>query len=101
MKYFNFLTARCFATAADGRRLFCPWGVLTRGYTIPSDETYERLNRKLKLYMIVALALIVVSVFVGPLATAILLALLIVFYLAWMPSLLRDLRRSEETRPPD
>lgn len=99
LRFFNFLTARCFATGTDGRKLFCPWGALTRGYPIPSDAAYERLNRKLKLYMIAALTVIVASALVGPLATAIVLAPLLVFYPAWLPFLLRELRCPEETRP--
>jgi hypothetical protein len=39
--------------------LFFPWGVLGRGYTIDSEQDYERLRRQVKAYTIVSLVLIV------------------------------------------
>ena len=47
MGYFDALTSSYFKTAADGRKLFFPWGVLGRGYLFDSDRDYERLRRQL------------------------------------------------------
>jgi hypothetical protein len=93
----NLLTAGFFTTGADGRKLFFPWGLLTRGYAIPTEAAYERLNHKLKIYMIVMLALIAGSAVSRiPFATVAMTALLIIFYSAWLPSLLRELQPADE-----
>jgi hypothetical protein len=59
MGYFDALTSGYFKTAPDGRKLFFPWGVLGRGYTINSEPDYERLRRQVKAYTVVSLVLIV------------------------------------------
>ena len=95
--YFNALTAGYFKTAADGRRFFFPWGAMGRGYAIPSEQRYESMHRQLKIYMIASLVLIIAPIaaqfFITGFSIA---AALIVFYLAWVPYLLRGLEPSEE-----
>lgn len=97
MGYFDALTSGYFKTAPDGRKLFFPWGVLGRGYTIDSEQDYERLRRQVKAYMVVALVPIIVTAalraYVGALVIAM---LLVVFYLVWMRFLLRGLLPSDE-----
>jgi hypothetical protein len=97
MGYFDALTSGAFKTANDGRRLFFPWGVLGRGYIIPSEQDYERLRRQIKTYMIVTLVLIIgASALQTYLAAGVITALLIVFYLVWARFLLRGLQPSYE-----
>ena len=48
MGYFDALTSSYFKTTPDGRKLFFPWGVLGRGYTIDSEQDYERLGGRSK-----------------------------------------------------
>ena len=85
MGYFDAMTKGCFKTAQDGRNLFFPWGVLGRGYTVASEQDYLRLQRQFKIYMIVSLVLVIGA---GSLeryfASAVILSLLLGFYLVWM-----------------
>jgi hypothetical protein len=47
MGYFEALAASSFITDSEGRRVFFPWGVLGRGYVVPTDHEYERLRATL------------------------------------------------------
>jgi hypothetical protein len=47
MGYFEAIAASSFATDSQGRRLFYPWGVLGKGYVIPTDDDYRRLQTTL------------------------------------------------------
>ena len=97
MGYFDALTSGYFKTAPDGRKLFFPWGVLGRGYTIDSEQDYERLRRQVKAYTIVSLVLIVgVTALQAYVGAVVIGALLIAFYLGWMRYLLRGLQASDE-----
>ncbi len=58
MGYFDALTSSSFKTTKDGHRLFFPWGTIGRGYIIPTEEEYERLRRKVKIYLIISLPMI-------------------------------------------
>ena len=97
MGYFDALTSGYFNIAPDGRKLFFPWGVLGRGYTIDSEQDYERLRRQVKAYTIVSLVLIVgVTALQAYVGAVVIGALLIAFYLGWMRYLLRGLQASDE-----
>jgi hypothetical protein len=97
MGYFDALTSSCFKTAHDGRKLFFPWGVLGRGYVIPSNADYERLRGQLKIYTIVSLLLIIAAAaFRNYLAAFGIAAILILFYFGWARYLMRGLQPSEE-----
>ena len=96
MGYFDALTSGAFKTAKDGRRLFFPWGVLGRGYVLASEQDYERLHRQIKIFMIVALVLIVgtmtAQLYVGAAITVLLMA----GYVVWTMYVLRGLQPSDE-----
>jgi hypothetical protein len=95
--YFNALTSGYFKTARDGRKLFYPWGAMGRGYTIPSQEAYDRLHGRIKIYQLVSLVAIVGAVVVKYyLAAFIIAGLSIAFYRAWTPYLVRGLQPSDE-----
>jgi hypothetical protein len=97
MGYFDALTSSAFKTTPDGRRLFFPWGALGRGYEIGPEQDYETLRRRIKLWTIVGLVLILVaSQLLGFIAGFIAAAAMIAFYCGWMGYLLRGLRRSAE-----
>jgi hypothetical protein len=96
MGYFDALTSSAFKTTEDGRRLFFPWGVLGRGYVL-TERQYEKLRGQVKIYMIVTLVLVIAVVVLKEyLATAVVVAFLIGFYLIWMKFVLADLQPSEE-----
>src|SRR5579863_10559488 len=96
MGYFDALTNSSFKTAEDGTSLFFPWGIVGRGYGIPTEQHYLRLRQQIKTYLVVSFVLIVPSaIMVGVAAFAILVPL-IGFYLIWMRYVLRDLKRSDE-----
>jgi len=95
--YFDALTSSYFKATPDGRRLFFPWGVMSRGYVIGSEQDYERLRGQLKIYTVVSLVLIIGSVAAaGFLWSLGVVALLILFYLCWLPYLLRRMQPSDE-----
>jgi hypothetical protein len=97
MGFFDALTSSSFKTGQNGRKLFFPWGVLGRSYTIDSEQDYERLRQQVKGYMIVSLVLTISSgSFVGNLASFVIAGLLIGFYLIWMLFVLGRLMRSDE-----
>jgi hypothetical protein len=106
MGYFDILINEYFKAAQDGRRLFFPWGILGRGYIIPSERDYVRLQRQIKIFNAVALVLIIgvsslVSYFVSFSVAALVIsfgfaALVIVFYAVWSRYLRRGLQQSDE-----
>jgi hypothetical protein len=97
MGYFDGLTSGSFKTTQDGRRLFFPWGVLGRGYSLASEQDYRRLRQQVKGYMIVSLVLIIASgSFEGYVVSVGVVALLMTLYLAWMWYLLPRLKVSGE-----
>ena len=97
MGYFDALTSGAFKTTPDGRRLFFPWGALGRGYEIGPEQDYETLRRRIKLWTIVGLVLILVALpLLGFLAGFIVSAAMIAFYCVWMRYVLRSLRPSAE-----
>jgi hypothetical protein len=97
MSYFDFLTSGYFKTEPDGRKLFFPWGVLGRGYAIASEQDFQRLQRQIKIYMVVSLVLVLGSASLeGDLFGLAVATLLIGFYAVWSQYLLRGLQRSDE-----
>ena len=97
MGYFDALTSSAFKTTPDGRKLFFPWGALGRGYEIGPEQDYETLRRRIKLWIVVGLVLILVaSQLLGFLAGFIAAAAMIAFYFGWMRYVLRSLRPSAE-----
>jgi hypothetical protein len=97
MGYFDALTSGAFKTTPDGRRLFFPWGALGRGYEIGPEQDYETLRRRIKLWTIVGLVLILVACQVlGFLAGFVVTAAMIAFYCGWMRYVLPSLRPSAE-----
>ena len=55
------ITNACFGTAADGARLFFPWGCLSRAYIVPDAATERRLARRLIWAMVVCFGLLALS----------------------------------------
>jgi hypothetical protein len=97
MGYFDAVISGWFKTTADGRRLFFPWGTLSRGYAIPSEEEFQRLRRHLKAYVVVSLPLIIVAInWKGCLGGAAIVPILTVPYFLWTQSQCRRLRRTDE-----
>jgi Ca2+/Na+ antiporter len=97
MGYFDALASGNFKTAADGSRLFFPWGILGRGYAVASQEDYQRMRQQIKIYYIVSLVLIIISAGLRAyVAEAVIVVLLLGFYLVWMLSLQRRLQPSNE-----
>jgi hypothetical protein len=95
--YFDALTSGAFKSAPDGRRLFFPYGVIGRGYVLPSEEAYQRLYGQLKTFTIVALVLIIgASALLAFLWAAVIAVLLILFYGAWASYAVRRLAPSDE-----
>lgn len=97
MGYFDAVTNSSFKTTQDGRRLFFPWGTLGGGYAIASEQDYLRLRGQVKVYIIAALLLMIVSNLFWNYAAALAVAALFLgFYLVWMWRLLPRLAFSDE-----
>lgn len=98
MGYFDGLTSGSFKITEDGRKLFFPWGYLGRGYAIASDEDYNRLRLHIKVYLIVALTVIVGSAFLRAKVSPIGLGgVLIGSYVVWMLFQVRHLQPANES----
>jgi hypothetical protein len=96
-RYSDLLTTGSIKTGADGHKIFYPWGVLGNGYIFPSDDAYERLNDLLKIFTVVALAIIMpVAVPGNYIAAVILAALSLIFYVVWTSFEVRKLQRTDE-----
>jgi hypothetical protein len=97
MGYFDALTSGAFKTNPDGRRLFFPYGVIGRGYVLPSEEHYQRLYRQTKAFMIAALVLIIgASVLKAYVPAVVITALLVGFYVLWTQLTVRGLAPSDD-----
>lgn len=106
MGYFDALTSASFKTAADGSRLFFPYGIWGRGYAIPSEQDYGRLQRQLKTYYAVMFTLIIggsllvriidLSLLQTYVAEGVVVAVLLGFHQVWMRSVRRRLQPSNE-----
>jgi hypothetical protein len=97
MGYFDALTSSAFKTTADGGRLFFPYGIIGRGYVLPSEHAYQRLQRQAKAFMIVALASIIgASVGRTYLVSGLIVVVLTAFYVIWSQLAVRGLAASDE-----
>ena len=86
-----------FKISQDGRVLFFPWGVLSRGYVLPSEDDYERLQGQIIACMMVTIVGILVPVFFHAYAVAaVLVVAVLVFYHIWMRLALRHLEVVDE-----
>ena len=96
-RYSDLLTTGYIKTGADGRKIFYPWGIFGNGYAFPSNDAYERLNDLLKIFTVVALAIIMpVAVPGNYIAAVILAALSLIFYVVWISFEVRKLQRTDE-----
>lgn len=95
--YFNALVSGYFKLAADGRMLYFPWGVVGKGYVIPSQREYDRLHRDLKIYQLVSLIVIIALAAMGWLLACIIAAVVLVgLYAIWALFQTRGLTPSDE-----
>jgi hypothetical protein len=80
-----------FKPTPDGQKVFYPWGNLNkRGYVISSDCDYDRLRRRINLWIGVSIASTAGAIRLkGFLAGCAVMAVSLVFYLTWMLYLLR------------
>jgi hypothetical protein len=96
-RYSDLLTTGYIKTGADGRKILYPWGMLGYGFIFPTDAAYERLNDLLKIFTVVALAIVMPSAIKGEyVATCILFILVMIFYQIWMRFELRRLQPAQE-----
>jgi hypothetical protein len=114
MGYLDDITDVYFKTAQDGRKVFFPWGILGRGYTIGSEQDFKQLRRQIKIYLVACLILLLPpALLLGQLAgfdfvdftsaailfagySTVVCAFLLVFYALWVRYPLRRMRPSEE-----
>jgi hypothetical protein len=100
MGYIDALTSSCFKTAQDGSKLFFPWGTLGRGYVIPSQPVYERLQRQVSAVMAltlpVSITVVVLSNLFGLTIVALAIVLCIACAMVWTRYVVRGLQPTTE-----
>jgi hypothetical protein len=83
MGYFDALASSSFKITSIGK-IFFPFGVLGRGYAIPTEAQYERLRRQVKTHtfvsLVVVIALMLVHQYLWGIAAA---TLSIIAYSGW------------------
>ena len=52
MGFLDTLAGKSFMAAKDGRWIYFPWGYMGPGYIIPSEEDYQRLKKRVKVFFI-------------------------------------------------
>jgi hypothetical protein len=60
MGYFDGLTDASFKTDAEGRHLFYPWGPLSSGFIIETEERFQKIRQFYKIATIIAIISVVV-----------------------------------------
>jgi Ca2+/Na+ antiporter len=92
------ITAGAFKTGKDGRKVFFPWGVFGRGYTMPTEDHFKRIRLQFNVWTAAMVLLIVVmALAISPTAGAIAAVASLVVFVAWMPFMLRGCERTDET----
>jgi hypothetical protein len=97
MNFLNALTSAFFKTAQDGSKIFYPWSLWVRGYTLASVQDQQRLQQQLKVYLAVSFVLILLAetMVSSPVSFGI-AAVLTGFYVLWILYALRHLPRATE-----
>ena len=81
MGYFDGLVSGAFKKDAAGHTVFYPWGILGKGYVVPSVVEEERLRSFLKtMYMILLPGIIIIQVVFGAWVNFV---IVIPVYIAW------------------
>jgi hypothetical protein len=98
MGYFDALTSASFKTTPDGRKLFYPWGFLSRGYVVPTDDEFDTLRRTYKTVWIVIFILVFVTVvlFEVPLLPLAAWVIYLIWLLIWIRTKTRGLSPANE-----
>ena len=97
MGYFDGMTDACFKTDAQGTTLFYKWGVLGKGYIIPSADKKDEIRKFLKLYYMISLPIIIVlGAFINWLLATILVIPFFIWFQIKISSLTKDLAISNE-----
>jgi hypothetical protein len=97
MGFFDELNSSPITTMPDGQRMFFPYGNWGRGYIIPTQQDYDRLQRLIGIYTVVALALGLGAAAVSEFWLLVVGAGLMGFYLLWVRIVLDGMIRTEET----
>jgi hypothetical protein len=92
MGFFDELNASPIRIMPDGRRMFFPYGSWGSGYLIPTQQDYDRLQRRIGIYTAVALALGLGAAMVSEVWLLVVGACLMGFYLLFVRILLDGMR---------
>ncbi len=104
MGYFDAITSASFKKSAGGQLLFYPYGILGRGYVVPSEAEFEKLRRSYKYMWVVSFVLIFVVVWILLAATTTWLpfiflpvvAIYLIAFMLWVRARCRNLAPSGE-----
>ncbi len=96
MGYFDAISSGSFKTLPDGRHLFFPFGIFSRGYVIPTEAEYQRLRRHAKIVTASVVLIIAVAMMQHLLWTIGVGVVLMIAGAAWAYLQTRSLQPSEE-----
>lgn len=85
MGYFDAFINSLVKTGKDGRKIFYPWGIMGRGYILPSEEDFLRIRKNLIIYFITCfLIMILPAPWLNTIEVAVLAFVLLIPYVIWV-----------------
>jgi Ca2+/Na+ antiporter len=101
LSYFESIASSCFKKSSEGKNVFYPWGVLGKGYIIPSEEETIALRKSFKRgsvvsFLFVYFTLYMVKAFGLPVATGFILLYAFVYYI-YIQTITRHWEKTSES----
>ena len=96
MGYFDALTTSSFKTTDDGRRFFFPYGIIGRGFIIPTEDEYHKMRRTVKIYMMISLSFVIIATRFPLLIGLAVVAILLIPYFLWAHVKSRQMQVTQE-----
>jgi len=97
MGYFDGLVDASFKKDSQGKDLFFPYGILSSGYVLESEEHKNKIRKFFKTtYVILLPTIVIVQIVVGFWLNLILLPIFYVWFYITIKKMTKDLQRSSE-----
>jgi hypothetical protein len=97
MGYFDGLTDAIFKKDTSGNTLFFPWGVLSSGVVIDTEEKKDEIKKIIKnTYIVMIPIIIIIQLIVGYWLNLALLPFFTIWYIYIVKKITKDLPRSQE-----
>lgn len=97
MGYFDGLVDASFKKDSQGKDLFFPYGILSSGYVLESEEHKNKIRKFFKtIYLVLLPTVMIVQIAVGFWLNLILLPIFYVWFYVTIKKMTKDLQRSDE-----